>query len=115
MIRSWKHGTLGSFFLASANPGSSLNRPGAAMSDPRGGLRGRPRKALNPPQSAMVEFGHYLRQQRLTAGVENMKYAAELVGRAMRHDASGAPVTARYLGNVERGNSGQSDEFWRQE
>ena len=85
------------------------------MSDPRGGLRGRPRKALNPPQSAMVEFGHYLRQQRLTAGVENMKYAAELVGRAMRHDAPGAPVTARHLGNVERGNSGQSDEFWRQE
>jgi hypothetical protein len=61
----------------------------------------------------MVEFGHYLRQQRLTAGVEDMRYAAELVDQAMRRDASGKPVIDRdYLANVERGHSGVSDPMW---
>jgi len=39
------------------------------MSDLRDGRRrGRRRQALNPPKTAMVELGHYTRQQRLTAG-----------------------------------------------
>jgi len=44
-----------------------------------------------------------------------MKYAAELVERAMRRDAPDEPVTARRLANVERGNSGRGDEFWSTE
>ncbi len=84
------------------------------MSDPRGSRRrGRPRKELNPPETAMAELGHYMRQQRLTAGVEDMEYAAELVKRAMRRDASGGPVTSGRLANVERGNSGVNDRIWR--
>jgi hypothetical protein len=116
MIRSWEHRIPGSFSLAIANPGPLPDCAGAAMSDPREGRRrGRRRQALNPPTSAMVELGHYMRQQRLTAGVNDMRYAAELVERAMRRDAPGEPVTAGHLANVERGNSGRSDEFWRKE
>jgi hypothetical protein len=63
----------------------------------------------------MAELGAYMRQQRLTAGVEDMEYAAELVNRAMRHVAPGKPVTSRYLANIERGNSGDSGEFWSTE
>ncbi len=86
------------------------------MSDPRDGRRrGRRRQALSPPKSAMVEFGHYMRQQRLTAGVDEMEYAAELVGRVMGRYALGNPVSAHYLANIERGNSGRSEEFWRKQ
>ena len=62
----------------------------------------------------MVELGAYMRQQRLSAGVEDMGYAAELVERAMRRDPPGEPVTAGHLANVERGNSGVNDPVWRE-
>lgn len=84
------------------------------MSDSRGGRRrGRHRQELNPPKTGMVELGHYMRQQRLAGGVDDMQYAAELVERAMRRDAPGEPVTARHLANLERGNSGRNDPMWR--
>jgi transcriptional regulator with XRE-family HTH domain len=75
------------------------------MSDARDGLgRGRRRQALKPPKTAMVELGHDMRQQRLAAGVNDMAYAVELVQSAMPLGAP--PVTAPYLADVERGNSG---------
>lgn len=86
------------------------------MSDPEGGRRrGKPRQALNPAASAMTELGHYMRQQRLSAGVQDMSYAAELVQQAMRPGASAGHVDKVHLANVERGNSGRADEFWSTE
>ena len=62
----------------------------------------------------MAELGAYMRQQRLTAGVENMDYAAELVTRAMCR-AVPRELDRDYLGSVERGHSGDSGEFWATE
>jgi hypothetical protein len=61
----------------------------------------------------MTELGHYMRQQRLTAGVDTMKYATKLVERAMR-PAPGKPLDEDHLANVERGNSGVNEPMWRE-
>ena len=80
---------------------------------------GRRRKELDPPPSGMAELGAYMRQQRLTAGVENMEYAARLVKAALRQDAPGKLVSDRrladHLANVERAHSGDRGEFWSTE
>lgn len=63
----------------------------------------------------MAELGAYMRQQRLTAGVEDMEYAARLVKAALSPDAPAKLVSDRrladHLTNVERAHSGDSGLF----